>query len=201
VLAVEPLLPCNLHLQLLLLLHLLLVDLVPEIEILLPGVEVFRGDGGEGGELGPLEKLYLLCSNLFLLLLPLALDEIVVDPVPGLLDNVEHYGFLVTVDNDFVDFLGDGVDVVAGDASDGLYLVFDGSGGILLGVLEHDADLVFELVALIWLAEHCKFVRRGLLQHLELIEVDVGQRCEFVVLISEVLDVGHRGNILFKIIK
>lgn len=99
----------------------------------------------------------------------LAVDEVLVYPVPGFLDNIKDDGFVLTVDDDIIDFLGDVVDVIAGDAGDGLDLVFDGRKWILFGVLEHDADLVLEGVALVGLAQHCELVRRGLFQHLELV--------------------------------
>ncbi len=58
---------------------------------------------------------------------------------------------MVVVD-DVIDLLGDVVEVVAGDAGNGLQLVLQGREGILLGVLEEKTDLVLELVAAVRLA-------------------------------------------------
>lgn len=189
VLAQEPLLSRYLHLRALLHLHLL--HLVLEVELLLPGQEVLGRDGREGCELGPLEDFYGFCDDGLFFLGGLAVDEVLVYPVPGFLDNIEDDGFVVTVDDDIIDFLGDVVDVVAGDAGDGLDLVLDGRERVLLGVLEHDADLVLEGVAFVGLAQHCELVGRGLFEHLELVEVDVRQGCELIVLMSQVLHFSH----------
>lgn len=162
-----------------------------QVELLLPRQEVFRGDGREGCELGPFEHFYGFGDDGLLLLGGLAVDEVLVYPVPGFLYNIEDDGFVVTVDDDVIDFLGDVVDVVAGDAGDGLDFVLDGSEGVLLGVLEHDADLVLEGIALVWLAQHCKFVGRGLFEHLELVEVDMRQGSELIVLMPQVLHFSH----------
>lgn len=98
---------------------------------------------------------------------------------------------MLTVDDDIINFLGDVVDVVTGDAGDGLDLVLDGGEGILFGVLEHDADLVFKGVTLVGFAQHSELVGCGFFQHCELVEVDVGQSCELIVLMSQVLHFSH----------
>lgn len=74
------------------------------------------------------------------------------DPVPGLFDDVENNGFLLTVDDDIINFFCDCVDIIAGDAGDGLQLVLDGREGVLLGVLEHETDLVLKLIPAVRLA-------------------------------------------------
>lgn len=188
-LAQKPLLSRDLHLCALLRLH--FVHLVLEVELLLPRHEVFRGDGREGCELGPLEHFYGFGDDGLFLLGGLAVDEVLVYPVPGFLYNIKDDGFVVTVDDDIIDFLGDVVDVVAGDAGDWLDFVLDGSEGVLFGVLEHDADLVLEGVALVRLAQHCEFVGRGFFEHLELVEVDMRQSGELIVLMPQVLHFSH----------
>ena len=79
----------------------------------------------------------------------------------------------MTVDNDIINFLSNGVDIVTGYSSNRLYFIFDGSEGVLLWVFKHYVYLVLELVAFIWLAEDCEFVWRWLFEDLELVEVDV----------------------------
>ena len=75
------------------------------------------------------------------------------DPVPGLFHYVKNDGFLLTVDDDIIDFFGDRVDIVAGDAGNRLHFVLDGREGVLLGVLEHETDLVLELIPAVGLAQ------------------------------------------------
>jgi hypothetical protein len=151
VLAQEPLLSRNFHLQLLL--HLLLIAAVPQIEVFFPGQEVFGGDGGKCCEFGSLENFNFFCDDFFLLFVSLSFDEVLVDPVPGLFHYVKNDGFLLTVDDDIIDLFGDRVDIVAGDAGNRLQFVLDGREGVLLGVLEHETDLVLELVAAVGLAQ------------------------------------------------
>jgi hypothetical protein len=189
VLAQKPLLARYLHLQILL--HLLLVALVLEVELLLPGQEVLRSDRGESCELGPLEYLYLFGNDFFLLFGGLTLDQVLVNPVPGLLDDVEYDWFLLTVEDDLIDFLGDGVDVVASDAGNGLNLVLERREGVLLGVFEHDVDLVLELVAAVGLAEDGELEGGSLLQNGEFIEVDMREGSELVLLVPQVLHFSH----------
>lgn len=74
------------------------------------------------------------------------------DPVARFLHDIEDHWFLVVVVDDVIDLLGDVVEVVAGDAGNGLQLVLQGREGILLGVLEEETDLVLELVAAVRLA-------------------------------------------------
>lgn len=149
-LAQKPLLSRYFHLQLLL--QLLLIAAVPEVELLFPSHEVFRGDGGECCKFGPLENFNFFCNNFLLLFVGLSLDEVLVDPVPGLFDDVENNGFLLTVDDDIINFFCDCVDIIAGDTGDGLQLVLDGREGVLLGVLEHETDLVLKLIPAVRLA-------------------------------------------------
>lgn len=105
-------------------------------------------------------------------------------PVPGLLNDVKHHWFLLTVEDDIIDFLSDGVDVVAGDACYWLQLVLEGSGRVLFGVLEEEADLVFELIASVGFAEDGKLEWSGLFEDSELIEIDVGEGGELVLLVA-----------------
>jgi hypothetical protein len=99
---------------------------------------------------------------------------------------------VVAVGDDVVDLARDEVDVVAGDAGNGFDLVLDGGEGVGFGVLEHEVDLVVEVVVDVGLAEHVEFVGRCLLEHRELVQVDVGEGSELVVLQTQVFNFGHQ---------
>jgi hypothetical protein len=185
VLAEEPLLAADL--DLVVLADPFLFRAMASIELLLPGEEGLDGDGSEGRELGPFEDLLLLGEVGLLDLEGFALDEVLVDPIAGFLDDVEDDGLLLTVADNVLDLLGDGVDVVAGDADDGLELVAEGSEGVLLGELEHEVDLELQGVALVGFAEHVELVGCRLLHHLELLQIDILQGRELVLLLSQVL--------------
>lgn len=153
-----------------------------QIELLLPGQEVLGRDGREGCELRPLEDFYDFGDDCLFLLKGLAVNEVFMYPVPGFLYNIEDDGFVLTVDDDIIDFFGDVVDVIAGDAGDRLDFVLDGRERVLLGVLEHNANLVLKGIALVGLAEHGEFVRSGFFEDLELVEVDMRQGSELIIL-------------------
>lgn len=118
------------------------------------------------------------------------------DPVAGLLNNIKDDWFLMAVVDDVVYLLRDVIQVVASDAGDRLELVLEGREGVLLGVLEHETDLVLELVAPVGLAEDGEFEGRSLLQDCELVQVDVGQGRELVTLVTQVLYLSHLSNII-----
>ncbi len=73
-------------------------------------------------------------------------------PVSSLFDYIINDRFVVAVDNDIVNLLSDVIDVISGKSSDRLDLVFERCKWILLRVFKHNADLVLELIALVWLA-------------------------------------------------
>jgi hypothetical protein len=73
-------------------------------------------------------------------------------PISGLFDNIKYNRLVVTVDNNIVNLLSDVVDVISSKSSNRLDLIFDWRERILLRVLEHYADLILELVPLVWLA-------------------------------------------------
>lgn len=162
-----------------------------QVELLLPGQEVFGGDWREGRELRSLEDFYWFGDDCLFLLEGLAVYEVLVYPVPGFLYNIKDDGFVLTVDDDVIYFLGDVVDVVAGDAGDRLDFVLDGRERVLFGVLEHDADLVLEGIALVGFTQHCEFVGSGLFEDLELVKVDMRQGRELIVLMPQVLHFSH----------
>jgi hypothetical protein len=190
VLTQKPFLSGNLHLQYLLL-QFLLVASVLKIELFLPSQKVFRGDGCEGSEFRSFEDFHFFINDLFLLFVGLSFDEVLMYPVSGLFHNVENDWFLLTVDDDIIDFFGDCVDVIASYAGNGFQFVFDGSERVLLAVLEHETDLILELVPPVRLAQHSEFERRSLLQNCELVKVDVGQGVELVTLVTKMLNLGH----------
>ena len=96
------------------------------------------------------------------------------DPVAGFLDDVEDDGRVVAGEYDIIYFFDDVVDILSGDACDWFYLVLDGGEGVLLVILEHEVDLVVELVALVGLAKDVELVGRGLLDDLKFVHVDAG---------------------------
>lgn len=79
-------------------------------------------------------------------------------PVSSLFDYIINDRFVVAVDNDIVNLLSDVIDVISGKSSDRLDLVFERCKWILLGVFKHNADLVLELIALVWLAQNGELV-------------------------------------------
>lgn len=109
------------------------------------------------------------------------------NPTSGFLHNVKNNRFLLAIGKYVIYLFDNEVDIIASEASDGLDFVAQRSDGILFGELKHDVDLVFELVAFVGFAEDVEFVRGGLLDHLELIQVDVCQRGELVLLMPQVL--------------
>lgn len=164
---------------------------MPGVKLPLPGQEVLDSDWGEGCELGPFEYGFFPDDLLFLDFDGPALNQVLMDPVPGFLDDVEDDWLFVAVEDDVLDLLGDVVDVVPGDAGDGFDFVLDGGEGVFLGELKHEVDLVLHLVADVGLAQHVELVRGSLLHHLKLIQIDVLQRSELVPLLSQVLYLHH----------
>lgn len=102
------------------------------LEVLLPGEEVFDGDGGEGSEFGPFVEGLGLDYFFFFEFSGPALHQVLMDPASGFLDDVVDNGAIVVVEEDFVYLFVDVVDVVAGDAGDGLDFVVEGREGVLL---------------------------------------------------------------------
>lgn len=118
------------------------------------------------------------------------------DPITSLLNNIKDDWFLMAVVDDFIDLLRDVIEAISSDAGDWLELVLEGREGVLLGVLEHEANLVLELVAPVGLAQNGELEGRSLLQDCELVQVDVGQRRELVTLVTQVLYLCHLSNII-----
>ena len=169
---------------------------MPHIKIFLPNHEVLNGDWGKGCEFGSLKDFLLFGSDLFLFIVGLSIDQILMDPISSLFYNVEDHWLLATVVDDLIDLPDDEVGVVTGDACDGLYFVFDGGVGVLLGEFEHEVDLVFELIALVGLAHNVELVGRSFLDHVELIQINVIQGHKLVLLVPQVLNLSHPIQIL-----
>lgn len=96
------------------------------------------------------------------------------DPVPSLLDNVEHYRLLSAAADDLLDLFDDVVGVVTSDACDWLDFVLDRCVGILFGVLKHEIDLILMLLAFVGFAHNVKFIRGSFFNYLELIQINMG---------------------------
>ena len=138
--AQKPLFTC--HLDLGVLLDFILVDSVLGIKFFLPGKEVFDCHWSKSSKFGSFEHFHLFGGEALLNFQRSALDEVLMDPVSGLLNNIEHDRLLLAATDDFLYFFDDIVDVVPGDACDRLDLVLERCEGVLLGVLEHEVDLV-----------------------------------------------------------
>lgn len=113
------------------------------------------------------------------------------NPIPCFFDYFKNHRLLSTVVDNFLNLLDDMVGIIASDACDGFYLILDGRIWILFSVLEHKIDLIFKLIALIWLAHNIKLIRRSFLDNMELIQIDMTQGCKLILLISKMLNFNH----------
>jgi hypothetical protein len=172
VFAQKPLFPSDLHLSLFFVL--ISFGSIFSVKLFLPSIEVLDCNRGKGSEFGSLKHFLDFLNGVLLNFVGSALHQILMNPASGLLHDIKNNRFLVTISNYFINLLDDVVDIVPSQAGDRLDLVAKRSERVLLGELEHDVDLVFELIALIGFAEDVEFVRGSLLDHLKLIEVDVG---------------------------
>jgi hypothetical protein len=152
------------------------------VEFLLPGKEVLDGHWSKSSKFGSFEHFHFFSGEALLNFQRSALDQVLMDPVSGLFDNIEDDRLLLAATDDFLYFFDDIVDVVSGDACDGLDLVLERCEGVLLGVLEHEVDLVLHRVALERFAQDVELVGCRFLDNMEFIQIDVLEGCELVPL-------------------
>ena len=105
------------------------------------------------------------------------------NPISGFFNYVKDDGSVLTFADDFINFLGNMVDIVPGDPCDGLYLEFEGSEGIFLREFKHEVDLVLHGIALVGFAKYIEPVGGSLLDNLELFKIDVFESSQLILLL------------------
>ena len=80
--------------------------------------------------------------DLIIIFIGLALNQILLDPLPDFLHNVIDDGPVAIIVNDGLDLVRDGKDVVTGEAGDGLDVILEWRLGVVRGELEAEFDLV-----------------------------------------------------------
>jgi hypothetical protein len=73
-------------------------------------------------------------------------------PIPCLFYNIKDNWLLAIVVDNLINLSDDMIDIIACNACDRLYLIFDWCIGILFSVLEHQINLIFQLIAFVWFA-------------------------------------------------
>ena len=91
------------------------------------------------------------------------------DPNSSFFDNVIDNGSILIITKYVLYSISNGDHGIPGDASNGLYLIFEWSVGIGVGKLEHKFNFVLILFASVWLALNGKFLRVCLPDGMELL--------------------------------
>lgn len=156
------------------LLFLYFFKFIAGVKFFLPGIEGFYSDWCEGGELGLLEDLLFLLEKLLLLVvLPAALHQTLLDPIPDLLDDFVDDGPVAVAVDDVLHLAGDGSRVVAGESGDGLHFILEGCAWVLARELEHQLHLVLVLPAGVGVTHDDELLGAGVFERVELLQVDV----------------------------
>jgi len=98
---------------------------VTQIKVLFPSYKIFNCDRSECCKFGSLKHLHFFVQINLIDLIKLPFNKIDIDPVPCFFNNIKNNWFVITISDDFLDLLGDVVNVVPGDAGNGLNLVFN----------------------------------------------------------------------------
>lgn len=64
------------------------------------------------------------------------------NPVSGFFDNIKHNRFLLTVQQNLIDFFDDMINIISCDSSNRFNFILKRSDGVLFSKLKHDVDLV-----------------------------------------------------------
>ena len=113
------------------------------------------------------------------------------DPGTRLFDNIVDNGFISILVYDILYFVGNGDQIVPGDACEWLYLVFKWSFRVALRKFEHQIDLIFKLISEIGFAIDNELLRIGLFDDLKLVEIDKGECFKLIILTLYALYICH----------
>lgn len=91
------------------------------------------------------------------------------NPISGFLNDVKNNRFLLTILDNLINDLDNMIYIVSSEPCNRLDLVAERSGGVVFGELEHDIDLILQLIAFVRFAQNVEFVGCSLLDNLEFI--------------------------------
>jgi len=140
-----------------------------QIKFFFPNCKIFNSNWSECRELWSFEYFYLFSSLNFLFFSCFSFNKILMNPISSFLYNIKDNRLMMTVENKIINFLGNSIDVIPSDPRNRLDFILQSSEWVLLGVFEHNVDLILELISLVGLAKYIELKRGSFFDDLEFI--------------------------------